>query len=104
MNINSSEEDINSGQIRYLNESAPLSNNEIPLSSAASQVLNRIPAEDRLKYLVTSKEPELEEARIAYRNRLLSKPVTNKIKVGRNESCPCGSGKKYKKCCLNKNL
>ncbi|BCO09158.1 hypothetical protein GF1_15340 [Desulfolithobacter dissulfuricans] len=23
-------------------------------------------------------------------------------KVGRNESCPCGSGKKYKKCCLNK--
>jgi len=22
-----------------------------------------------------------------------------KVKVGRNESCPCGSGKKYKKCC-----
>ena len=22
-------------------------------------------------------------------------------KIGRNESCPCGSGKKYKKCCLN---
>ncbi|MFM1815662.1 MAG: hypothetical protein RLZ98_2357 [Pseudomonadota bacterium] len=21
-------------------------------------------------------------------------------KVGRNDSCPCGSGKKYKKCCL----
>jgi len=21
-------------------------------------------------------------------------------KIGRNESCPCGSGKKYKKCCL----
>ena len=21
-------------------------------------------------------------------------------KTGRNESCPCGSGKKYKKCCL----
>lgn len=24
-------------------------------------------------------------------------------KVGRNEPCPCGSGKKYKKCCINKN-
>lgn len=24
-----------------------------------------------------------------------------KQKVGRNESCPCGSGVKYKKCCLN---
>lgn len=23
-------------------------------------------------------------------------------KVGRNDLCPCGSGKKYKKCCLNK--
>jgi len=25
-----------------------------------------------------------------------------KEKVGRNEPCPCGSGKKYKKCCLKK--
>lgn len=23
-------------------------------------------------------------------------------KVGRNDLCPCGSGKKYKKCCLDK--
>ena len=23
-------------------------------------------------------------------------------KVGRNDPCPCGSGKKYKQCCLNK--
>jgi len=22
------------------------------------------------------------------------------LRVGRNEPCPCGSGKKYKKCCL----
>jgi preprotein translocase subunit SecA len=25
-----------------------------------------------------------------------------KHKVGRNDPCPCGSGKKYKKCCMNK--
>ncbi len=24
------------------------------------------------------------------------------LSVGRNDPCPCGSGKKYKKCCLNK--
>ena len=24
-------------------------------------------------------------------------------KVGRNEPCPCGSGVKFKKCCLNVN-
>lgn len=22
-------------------------------------------------------------------------------KIGRNEPCPCGSGKKFKRCCLN---
>ena len=27
------------------------------------------------------------------------KPVVSGQKVGRNEPCPCGSGKKYKKCC-----
>ena len=26
-------------------------------------------------------------------------PVVNSGKVGRNDPCPCGSGKKYKKCC-----
>lgn len=27
------------------------------------------------------------------------KTYVNKVKVGRNDPCPCGSGKKYKKCC-----
>jgi uncharacterized protein YecA (UPF0149 family) len=26
-------------------------------------------------------------------------PVVATVKVGRNDPCPCGSGKKYKKCC-----
>ena len=26
-------------------------------------------------------------------------PVKSEKKVGRNEPCPCGSGKKYKNCC-----
>jgi SEC-C motif-containing protein len=26
-------------------------------------------------------------------------PVVVTVKVGRNDPCPCGSGKKYKKCC-----
>ncbi len=28
--------------------------------------------------------------------------IMKKEKLGRNEPCPCGSGKKYKKCCLSK--
>jgi Protein of unknown function (DUF1186)/SEC-C motif len=31
-----------------------------------------------------------------------SEPIRNALRgVGRNDPCPCGSGKKYKKCCLN---
>lgn len=33
--------------------------------------------------------------------RELNKPVL-KTKIGRNDPCPCGSGKKYKFCCMNK--
>ena len=29
-------------------------------------------------------------------------PTLTSSKIGRNEVCPCGSGKKYKKCCLDK--
>lgn len=31
---------------------------------------------------------------------LLSEGANARIKVGRNDPCPCGSGKKYKRCCL----
>ena len=33
--------------------------------------------------------------------RLLNppKPIVTEKKAGRNEPCPCGSGKKYKNCC-----
>jgi tetratricopeptide (TPR) repeat protein len=41
-------------------------------------------------------------ARSSSENPRLSLPAQEpirKVKVGRNESCPCGSGKKYKRCC-----
>jgi uncharacterized protein YecA (UPF0149 family) len=28
------------------------------------------------------------------------RPVVRDYKIGRNDPCPCGSGLKYKKCCL----
>jgi len=39
----------------------------------------------------------LKETKVApTEKQLVRKPP----KVGRNEPCPCGSGKKFKKCCL----
>jgi uncharacterized protein YecA (UPF0149 family) len=26
-------------------------------------------------------------------------PLARRTKIGRNDPCPCGSGKKYKRCC-----
>jgi len=39
-------------------------------------------------------------AQQTYQQSLLGEAA--KRKIGRNEPCPCGSGKKYKKCCLRK--
>jgi hypothetical protein len=31
-------------------------------------------------------------------NKSINRPINTKNKIGRNEKCPCGSGKKYKHC------
>lgn len=33
-----------------------------------------------------------------------TKPVQPKSQLNRNDLCSCGSNKKYKNCCLNKNI
>lgn len=41
-------------------------------------------------------EDKIKEITVKWRS---SKVVVNAVKIGRNELCTCGSGKKYKKCC-----
>jgi preprotein translocase subunit SecA len=46
------------------------------------------------------KRRELEQARMAGAgDQQVQQVVRSGAKVGRNDPCPCGSGKKYKKCC-----
>ena len=46
------------------------------------------------------KKRELEQARMAGAGDMqVQQIVRSGDKVGRNDPCPCGSGKKYKKCC-----
>ena len=47
-------------------------------------------------------DPEQSE-NISALERLLNplRPVVGDRRTGRNEACPCGSGKKYKKCCAS---
>ena len=47
------------------------------------------------------KRRELDQARMAGAGdrQPVQQVVRGSAKVGRNDPCPCGSGKKYKKCC-----
>ncbi|MDI6716373.1 MAG: preprotein translocase subunit SecA [Actinomycetota bacterium] len=63
--------------------------------------------EDVLSYMfhvqVVREEPVRQKKKVVATNASASseppKPRRNENKVGRNDPCPCGSGKKYKKCC-----
>lgn len=46
--------------------------------------------------------PRLRQAAERLRETRVANAKAQRRKIGRNEPCPCGSGKKYKKCCLNK--
>ncbi len=50
------------------------------------------------KFIIGIEPDKLED--ISDLEKLLNppKPVQS-VKIGRNDPCPCGSGKKYKKCC-----
>ncbi len=43
-------------------------------------------------------QPKVSEEKIVHKNAQITAPP----KPGRNELCPCGSGKKFKRCCLDK--
>jgi len=61
--------------------------------------------DDVVRYIfrVNVVQPQQEQKRQVTENRYAEegpkKPVRRENKVGRNDPCPCGSGKKYKKCC-----
>ena len=53
------------------------------------------------KYLRDREREERQERAQGWRERQAALPDTWRT-AGRNEPCPCGSGRKYKKCCLGK--
>ena len=62
----------------------------------------RVEVVKNIKNVVVNNEEELalQYAQIEkQQNDFGKKKPTKVIKVGRNDPCPCGSGKKYKNCC-----
>jgi len=57
----------------------------------------QLTAEDRELYIQMLEVYQQFSRSVSSQDDEKSSPVQDKI--GRNESCPCGSGKKYKRCC-----
>lgn len=64
--------------------------------------------EDTVKYLFhveinkipqPKQQVEMDNIQTNRGEKAASKPVVKGERIGRNDPCPCGSGKKYKKCC-----
>lgn len=73
-----------------------LADSEKPLASGlVREQFDVMSLQHWLAFQPDSAEPTAEAA------AMVSAAATAKVLVGRNDACPCGSGKKYKKCCLN---
>ncbi|MBT7770424.1 MAG: UPF0149 family protein [Rhodospirillales bacterium] len=75
------------------------------LATLAPQDIKPLDIDDDLKTLAPDLIAEnmelLHHARLAKAKPTMLSANDNRPKVSRNEPCPCGSGKKFKKCCLN---
>jgi preprotein translocase subunit SecA len=55
--------------------------------------------DDYMRDLERKRQRQLDEIRLSSGAEAPVQQVVRGDKVGRNDPCPCGSGKKYKKCC-----
>ena len=70
-----------------------------PNASEQQRIAAKTTMEDFTRNIQRKKEKELAELQfVGGDGSTSSKPVASGQKVGRNDPCPCGSGKKYKKC------
>lgn len=73
----------------------------VPTPQELQQIISQLHLERDRSFLAelekAPKEVEKEIQEIEENEK--QSPITSPPKMGRNEDCPCGSGKKYKKCC-----
>jgi preprotein translocase subunit SecA len=70
-----------------------------PVASAQQRAMAQSSLQDFTRKIERKKEREMADLMFVGGDGSASnKPVVQGQKVGRNDPCPCGSGKKYKKC------
>ena len=89
--------------LRAYGQKDPLIEYKIEAFDMFGQMIDNI-QEDIVRYIyrvniITQAEDRLSQATASHGDEAPRTPVTKGEQVGRNEQCPCGSGKKYKRCC-----
>ncbi len=75
----------------------------LTLAEAEAKPADTMRFEERELGLIEDVVAELEAALQSEEDAPSPEPAENPLRnVGRNDPCPCGSGKKFKKCCLGK--
>ncbi|QTA86335.1 HEAT repeat domain-containing protein [Desulfonema magnum] len=86
--------EIEFGVRKQRSEPRPLT----PLQKSLGPILEQIKIRQEAKDRIQMRKKDRTQQRV--KDRIQQE--TKGQKIGRNKPCPCGSGKKYKKCCLNK--
>tara|TARA_Y100000588_G_scaffold387687_1_gene486000 strand:- start:469 stop:3297 length:2829 start_codon:yes stop_codon:yes gene_type:complete len=96
LQVNTTESDSTTTNERQSSELPRLDANSEELTPASDESLD-----DVTRDMLRKKEREMQQVQMAGAGTAQQsiKQVFRGQKVGRNQPCPCGSGKKYKKCC-----
>ena len=87
--------------LRAYGQKAPLVEYKFEAYDAFQSMVYSI-KEDVVRYILRLKvvqNPEERKISTSHNEEKIKKPVRRDKKIGRNQPCPCGSGKKYKHCC-----
>ena len=70
------------------------------IMDGVSQTEEQKQAKENLNEAVGINQEQIMQAMANY--KAAHTPKIKEYKIGRNDTCPCGSGLKFKKCCINK--
>ncbi len=81
---------VNHSMIKTFFRIQPVENQSVPTSRAVAQNLQFTGGDESKQFQATG---------VNKKSEISTQPIKKENQVGRNKPCPCGSGKKYKKCC-----
>lgn len=89
--------------LRAYGQKNPLIEYKIEAYDMFQQMIDSI-QEDVVRYMfrvniITQPQDHLQQAQTSHGDEAAAKEPVQADHIGRNELCPCGSGKKYKRCC-----